>query len=52
MIDVTVPMQCQVKDSRLFLTESSKVPEPALSAGKFMLKVMHLLLIGRESYAR
>ena len=25
MIDVTVPVQCQVKDSRLFLTESSKV---------------------------
>ena len=52
VIDVTVPVQCQVKDSRLFLTESSKVREPALSAGKFMLKVTHLLLIGRESYAR
>ena len=52
MIDVTVPVQCQVKDSRLFLTESSKVREPAPSAGKFMLKVTHLLLIGRESYAR
>ena len=51
MIDVTVPVQCQVKDSRLFLTESSKVREPALSAGKFVLKVTHLLLIGRESYA-
>ena len=25
VIDVTVPVQCQVKDSRLFLTESSKV---------------------------
>ena len=52
MIDVTVPVQCQVKDSRLFLTESSKVREPALSAGKFILKVTHLLLIGRESHVR
>ena len=25
VIDVTVPVQCQVKDSRLFLTEASKV---------------------------
>ncbi|RMX54314.1 hypothetical protein pdam_00021784 [Pocillopora damicornis] len=25
VIDVTVPVQCQVKDSRLFLTESSKL---------------------------
>ena len=38
MIDVTVPVQCQVKDSRLFLTESSKVQEPAARAGKFILK--------------
>ena len=38
VIDVTVPVQCQVKDSRLFLTESSKVQEPAPSAGKFILK--------------
>ena len=52
MIDVTVPVQCQVKDSRLFLTESSKVRKPALSAGKFVLKVTHLLVIGQESYAR
>ena len=50
VVDVTVPVQCQVKDSRLFLSESSKVREPALSAGKFVLKVTHLLLIGRESY--
>ena len=27
VIDVTVPVQCQVKDSRLFLTESAKVQE-------------------------
>ena len=27
VVDVTVPVQCQVKDSRLFLTESSKVQE-------------------------
>ena len=52
MIDVTVPVQCQVMDSRLFLTESSKVREPAPCAGKFMLKVKVLLLIRRESYAR
>ena len=52
MIDVTVPVQCQVMDSRLFLTESSKVREPAPCAGKFMLKVTVLLLIRRENYAR
>ena len=47
VIDVTV----QVKDSRLFLTQSSKVRKPSPSAGKFMLNVTVLLLVGRESYA-
>ena len=52
MIDVTVPVQCQVMDLRLFFIESSKVREPVRSAGKFMLKVTVLLLIRGESYAR
>ena len=47
MIDVTV----QVKDSRPSLADSSKVRKPSPSAGKFMLNVTVLLLIGRESYA-
>ena len=38
MIDVMVPVQCQVMDSRLFLTESSKVREPAPCAGKIYSK--------------
>ena len=45
VIDVTV----QVEDSRLSLTESSKVWKPSPNAGKFMLNVTVLLLIGRES---
>jgi len=52
VIDVTVPVQCQVIDLQLFLTESSKVREPVPSAGKLMLKVTVLLLIRRESFAR
>ena len=52
MIDVTVPVHCQVMDLQLFLTEFSKVQEPVPSAGKFRLKVTVLLLIRRESYAR
>ena len=47
MIDVTV----YVEDSPLSLTVSSKVRKPSPSAGKFMLNVTVLLLIGRESYA-
>ena len=52
VMDVTVPVQCQVTDSRLFITESSKVREPAPSGGGggVMVKVTVLLLIGRESY--
>ena len=38
MIDVTVPVHCQVMDLQLFLTEFSKVQEPVPSAGKFRLK--------------
>ena len=33
VIDVTVPVQCQVTDSRLFIIESSKVREPASRVG-------------------
>ena len=33
VIDVTVPVQCQVADSRLFIIESSKVREPASRVG-------------------
>ena len=40
MIDVTV----QVKDSRLFLPESSKVRKLSPSAGKFMLNVTVLIV--------
>ena len=52
VIDVTVPVQCQVTDSRLFIIESSKVREPAsrVGGGGVMVKVTVLLLIGRESY--
>ena len=51
VIDVTVPVQCQVTDSRLFIIESSKVREPASRVGGgVMVKVTVLLLIGRESY--
>ena len=52
VIDVTVPVRCQVTDSRLFIIESSKVREPAsrVGGGGVMVKVTVLLLIGRESY--
>ena len=40
MIDVTV----QVEDSRLSLTESSKVRKPSPSAGKFVLNVTVLIV--------
>ena len=40
MLDVTV----QVKDSRLSLTESSKVRKPLPRAGKFMLNVTVLIV--------
>ena len=33
VIDVTVPVQCQGTDSRLFIIESSKVREPASRVG-------------------
>ena len=33
VIDVTVPVQCQVTDSRLLIIESSKVREPASRVG-------------------
>ena len=51
-MDVTVPVQCQVTDSRLFIIESIKVREPESSGGGggVMVKVTVLLLIGRESY--
>lgn len=32
MIDVTVPLQCLVKDSKLILTEASKVRRPCARA--------------------
>ena len=34
VIDVTVPVQCQVTDSRLFIIESSEVREPASRVGR------------------
>ena len=35
VIDVTVPVQCQVADSRLFIIESSKVRESASRVGGY-----------------
>ena len=51
VMDVTVPVQCQVTDSRLFIIESSKVRKPASRVGGGVtVKVTVMLLIGRESY--
>lgn len=46
MIDVTVPLQCLVKDSKLILTEATKVKQKTKTSGSLKMHMVPAALAG------